>query len=343
MSFIIFENSILNFPVIMKKIFLLSFLLFLFSLPLSSLSINDFNFYLEPQLGTTFGKIGEYLHTGMSDTSRVISYLEWEEKPLVVLNLKGGAEIKNIDLSGFISYALPFQCGQMTDSDWYVADTKNNYGIFDNKLSTNIDLGIEASYNFNLPLGFTIKPIASFEYKYISFNGINGQGWYGSSRYSKYHENVSWDSEDAVYLKLSGIDYYQKSLYIFTGIGTTYSYDKFTLGFKFLLTPYCMFQYIDYHEDYKKQGNDYSTISFHYDFFKMLSAELSGEYRINPKTCITLNISGKLMPEIKGETAGYYGNYSTKENTDEIIISIPQASGTAISEFNISMGCRINF
>ncbi|MCQ2591079.1 MAG: omptin family outer membrane protease [Treponema sp.] len=327
----------------MKKIFLLSFLLFLFSLPLSSLSINDFNFYLEPQLGTTFGKIGEYLHTGMSDTSRVISYLEWEEKPLVVLKLKGGTEFNNIDLSGFVSYALPFQCGQMTDSDWYVADTKNNYGIFDNKLSTNIDLGIEASYKFNLPLGFTIKTIASFEYKYISFNGINGQGWYGSSRYSKNHENVSWDSEDATFHHLSGIDYYQHSFMTYLGLGAGYNWNKLTIKLNILISPYAYFFYVDYHNDYKDNGDDYSTISMEHGLFKLFLIDFTTEYKLFPKLFLTISISEKVMPEITGQTGNCNGNFITQKKYDRRAVKSPQTTGTSVSEINSSIGFKILF
>lgn len=320
----------------MKKIFLLSFLLFLFSLPLSSLSINDFNFYLEPQLGTTFGKIGEYLHTGTSDTSRIISYLEWEEKPLVVLNLKGGAEFNNIDLSGFVSYALPFQCGQMTDSDWYVQNIKNKYGVFENKVCGNIDTGITVTYYRTLPQNFTIKPIAGLEYKYLSFMGTKGRGWYSNN------QNASWETVQTP-VNLSGIDYYQHSCMIYAGAGIQYDYKNFSFNFNLLFCPFNMIYYIDYHEDYNNLGRDYSTISLEYGWFNLFKWEFYCEYKMNPKASITFNVSSKIMPEIKGETANCYGNYHTGENTDDIVMSLPQATGTSISEMNISFGYKYTF
>ena len=327
----------------MKRLFIFIISVFL-STQIFALSPEDFSFYVQPSIGFTEGQIGEYLYAKNSD--RVISYLQWQEQPLVNGAIDLGVNLYNFNLEGFVSAVLPVYCGQMTDSDWKKTDVKTNYGIFENSAGKNINLTGKISYDFFIN-NFTLSPVVAVNFRYMSFTARNGYGWYG--------ENKAWNSEEIINQppkKLSGIDYYRRNIIVLAGLKTQYSINNFRFGLELDVSPFAVFYAQDYHRDdnvYAPEDEelrqDYITLMVQNGFFQYYSAVLTAEYICNNQFSLVAAVKGDISPILKGQTAtnAYRGiNFGLFEEDPEFMM-INQKSGTDTLELSFSFGVKFNF
>ena len=101
-----------------KKFFLASIFLLLLFPALA----NALDFSLGGSLTVRAGHQGEYVFEPLSH-DRLLSYLEWDEKPLFIVGLSGSAGYKNFKLEAGANVAFPTESGIVKDLDYMnVAD-----------------------------------------------------------------------------------------------------------------------------------------------------------------------------------------------------------------------------
>lgn len=294
----------------------------------SFLFAKEFNFSVTPTTGITFGKNGEYLYSSFSNY--LLSYLEWEEKPLFMEGITFSADYKNNTIDFSFNAALPVKCGQMTDSDWKSYNIKTNYSIFDSYTVFAGNMQARYGYSFEYK-DFTFGPGASLNLEYKSFSGKNGYGWNGG--------NQAWNTEGLPKKRYSGIDYQQ--LCGAVTLETSGAYRIKNLAIKLLLgaSPFTIAQVTDYHRDENKyedpsKAQDFTTISFHMAFFKRYRGELGIEYLLSDKISLCSTLSGLAIFNIKGPTKSDV--WSTKGNFEELY----QNSGMDVYELNWKVGVK---
>lgn len=303
------------------------------------------SFFLDVNTGITSGSLGEYLYTSSND--RIISYLEYEEKPLIKVNPEAGIEIGHFGLQFSADYFLPLQCGHLYDSDWKEENIKTNYGIFENYGKSNYRLSFSLMYNFSLTDKMQISPVLSAEYRYNSFSAKNGYGWYGDSENSKTGKNTEWNDEAAVYKNLSGIEYFRSSIFILTGLVQTFSFNKLDFSLSFLISPYSYFYSQDTHRDDFAENDfdsqEYSVIYLQNGIFSSFNFDLKCIYKITQNLSLSASVNAFFTPIILGRTfTNYYSGEAFGAFSDrEEWIELKQKSGIDFKEISFDFGIII--
>lgn len=308
----------------MKKLSLL-FISIFFMAPIFSA---EFNFSAAFHTGILYGKLGEYLYSSFSNY--LLSYLEWDEKPLFMegVTFSGNYKSNKIDLS--FDAALPVKCGHMTDSDWKSYGIKTNYSIFDLYPVFACNGQIRYAYSFYWK-DFTFGPAASLDLGYRSLKGKNGYGWNGGSQ--------SWDTEGLPKKRYSGIDYQQFNTAINLEAQGTYKIGNFNINLLLGIAPFTYAKVTDYHSDENKyedpsKAQDFTTISTHMALFKHFSSELGLEYNLNKNISLCTNLKALVIPNIKGPT---WSDTYKKGKFEELY----QASGMDLYELSWNLGVKI--
>lgn len=311
----------------MKKI-----LLFIFAFTLFS-NLFSLDLLITPYFQYSTGKLEESLFS--SDDTYKISLLEWEARNEIRSGAKVNLNIKNFVLNTDFNFAFPLICGKMYDSDWEPDGIKSVYSISNNKIKTSIDSNISVGYSFKPSTFISIIPIFQTQYSFDSFQARNGIGWYGTRDYNLAGPTVSWDNENAKEYKISGIDYYRHSLYLFTGFSFQFYINKFNFGSTLLVSPFSYFFALDYHRDNKNLGRDFYMREIQCSSFKRYKFSMNITYKLTDKIFIYNYEDFLFGPEV-------YGTLAIKQNSSSFGIT-DQKSGSKIFRFNSSLGCTFRF
>lgn len=296
---------------------------------------NDFS--LTTTLSSDFGEIGEYLFYSNSSPN-IISYLEWEVLPQINLEIKADYKINKFDFGAEISTALPLACGKMYDSDYTPDNTKYNYSIGDNNIVFACKANLFAEYNFLTTNAFDFSAIAKLNYYYNHFERTGAYGWYGNPVYTGLPDYVSYDDPNAkFYKKLSGIEYEQHRVFLFTGFGGNWKInDSFELKGTFLFSPIAYTRSKDCH---KNANNNTRTFSqdMETSFFDRFYTDLTASYKLNNKIKLNAGVFFLWGDLVRGPT------YTSTIDGEDIYMKIDQDSGSDLFLGSVFAGCTILF
>lgn len=308
----------------------------------------DLNLFFTPEFSIRSGKTKESLYfSNNSDSSKKCSLLEWNEKNVIQIGLKSEIEFytKTSEIFGIlnsISISLPYNNGNMTDSDWNTEGLKFNYSIFCANITykdfsdifKNFDTSINIFYKKKIKDFFAIRPYMKFSYSSVFFNGKDGYGWYGSSNWTSDQKEHSWNDDEAHYFpdgkyKLANIDYQSQVIAIFQGFSIYFYLSKYMdifIGTD--VSPYTFVIASDRHYPNKYETKDYINIIFgNYNFYTGFNIKLLEKISFNFKGTYS-NIKHS-----KGDEYKIYDKTGKKE-------LINQKSGYSYSGMTCSVGFK---
>ncbi|MCR4733481.1 MAG: omptin family outer membrane protease [Treponema sp.] len=263
------------------------------------------------------------------DGTKLNSQLDWDASYLFKTGARFQFNYKNLILNTSNLFALPFECGYMYDSDWYTEGIKTNYAK--RTLSTDLyyDLNIELKYKFIFNHNFSIIPIISYNFCYISFRSAGTIAYCGDSAHTGLFDDYPWDSEYAVQVEQYGIDVLNKISIFYLGSDLEKNIDNFTFGLKMLVSPFIYISSLDHHLN--ASGGRYYLL-IHRALFYSFNMNLSCSYMINKKNELILSTNFSYLPDITG-----YFYMGKEKNADNL------ASGTKFSftKFSVNLGWRI--
>lgn len=280
---------------------------YFFLLLFSILYTNNFfplelNLFLTPEFSIRNSKTKESLYFSSNpDSSKKCSLLEWNEKNVIQIGLKSELAFYTensgiLGISNSISISLPYNKGNMTDSDWNTEGLKFNYSIFDANITysyfsdifKNFDTSINIFYKKKIKGFLAVRPYIKFIYSSIFFNGKNGYGWYGSSNWTSDQREHQWNDDKAHYFpdgkyKLANIDYQSQTFCIFQGFSIYFYLSKYMdifIGTD--ISPYSFVIASDRHYPNKYETKDYINIIFgNYNFYTGFNIKLSEKFLFN--------------------------------------------------------------
>jgi len=255
---------------------------------------SDFHFSLEADATLRFAEQGEYVFMNIDSAGRrMLSYLEWEQKPLFIPEAKIKAGWKNLYLSASAKAALPTRCGSVFDSDWMnvtafpncdseYANIKTNYTESDCKTNFYYEFSGELSYMFRLTEGLAFSPFAQITYTHSSFSAIDAFGsYYNQSRYEPNGYYGYYNDADSSYdVEISGDALELERILLQTWLGCRFDMEvtkKINMGFSMALNLWTFAQSLDSHlltgSYYLDEFNEYlggikAAVDFSYDLSK---------------------------------------------------------------------------
>ena len=289
----------------MKKRFLIILFLCFLLLPsiaqtLDSTSfINSLSFALGGQVNVRVGHQGEYVYEPVAN-DRLLSYLEWDEKPVVIVGLFGEAGYKNLKLQVQGKLAFPADSGTMEDSDYLniysfphcpdsIASILTNYTTSICHTEALRSIEFQLSYDFILNPVITLSPLLGYEYQYSYQTawGLDGyyyntelyvesNGYYGS--YDTYGHNVKkFHSEDENTLSLER-NYHT----VWLGLGASFNLNKkIKLDAMAAISPFIAIQSLDCH-----LLTGYKYLDDMHSWFKGGKISVKLDYFINTHNCL---------------------------------------------------------
>lgn len=308
--------------------------------------INQFDFSFEIKNGFTHEKFGEYLFSS-ADSSKKVSYLEWESDALYSLGIDGNLCWKNFFVTGGFEALFPTFGAYMTDSDW-AGDLQTNYAEFTNSAQKNYSWNAGLSYCIALERGVFFAPLVFYEHRYDSFLGTNGYGYYGNSAYSKTGENVAWNSENARYAKCSDISYERQSDCVFAGFSLGAKFSQIKFAASFFASPFSCIKTRDYHSDLSGSGLDYTMYAYFTDLFSILGTKAKFEWNCTSFAALNLNLDFYYSPLLKGKLFSNYwykrtsASYGVLSDSSEYSL-LNQKSGTKLFIFQLTLGFKMTF
>ncbi len=283
--------------------------------------INSLSFALGGQVTVRVGHQGEYVYEPISN-DRLLSYLEWEEKPLVIVGLFGEAGYKKLKLQAQAKLAFPADSGTMTDVDYfnvshftYCSDsiagimTHNTTSICHTESLRSIEF--QLSYDFDLNPVVTLSPLLGYEYQYAYQTawGLDGYyydvdhyvepngyfGWYDTYG----HNKKKYYPQDINTLSLER-NYHT----VWLGLGASFNINKkFRLDALAAVSPFIAIQSLDSH---LLMGDLYLDDMHSWFRGGKISAKLN--YNINSHNCIYGQVKFTSTGIANGETYhGYVG------------------------------------
>jgi hypothetical protein len=269
----------------------------------------DWSFSAEPLFGVQYGTVNEYVYQkNSSGDYQKLSELNWEMKPVLYYGGKLTLEWKNLQLSGYGKGFIPMKCGNMYDSDWQNitinddADTKTNYSISENTVTSSYKLGADVSYTFYLDKYVSVQAIAAVDYMYTKMEARNGYGWYADKWSLGTSIGYSYDSNNAIYIpsgKLLGIDYTREDMLTWIGITNIITpFRQLSTTLSFFVSPYAYIQSIDHH-----YGKGY-YIDIMSGFCSSYKFETTGMYNFTKHFSLRLAVSWIFSGIISG--VNYY-------------------------------------
>ena len=221
---------------------------------ITALTLSNFLFALDFKItgytGLSFGTIEEELYA--SKARYLVSYLEWEEKPLVdlgaIFQVNHSLFFANLN----VTTALPLNCGNMYDSD-YDSSKQYLYSINQNKAGLNLQGDFFTGIKALTVDDFTLSPVIGLSLYYKNFTASNGYSWNGSENKTGITGNVPWDSPQAVFVpqgKLSDVEITMKNLTAWLGFSFEYKFlENFYCSFGAFVSPYAYTWFLDDHKD----------------------------------------------------------------------------------------------
>lgn len=314
-----------------------------------SASAGDWHFSAEPLFGIRYGTLGEYVYE--PDTNgdyQKLSELIWDIKPSWYYGGKVSFGWRGISISGYASGFVAGRTGSMYDSDWQNiqinsdADTKTNYSISENTLTSSYKLGADASYTFYLDKYVSVQAIAAIDYMYTTMEARNGYGWYADKKTLIKNgitatTGYAYTNDNAVYYPsgmLLGIDYTRQDMLTWIGITNIITPVKqFTGTLSFFVSPYTYIQSLDHHY------GGYYYIDIMSGFCSAYRIETSGAYNFTKNLAMQLSVSWLFSNVIRGDD--YASTSESGPWTEESDIR----SGADLNYCEISLSVRygLNF
>lgn len=320
----------------MKRLFTLLLLTFQFAL----LTSQDWKLSVEPIFGLKNGNLGEFVYEKNANGSYFKeSELKWDLKNIFLLGTNVEVGYKRFFVKTGFSAAIPRANGEMEDSDWLNPANRNiktTYSVSDNDLISNYNFSILAKFDFHPFKKLTLAPTAEFQYKYISLEANNGEGWYGN----EVSPMVPWNHPNAQYYKkgtLCGIDYEREYWLSFVGFELSFQpIQKIKLNGSFAISPFTHTLSYDTHWTnlQKTSGTDYADEIDSY--FSRLKGSLGAFWVFNDR--FETGISTSLFKgfEDKGKTySKSHGNSSSYKRHSNA------KGGISTFEFEIDLSCKI--
>ena len=281
-----------------------------------------------PNIGISFGSQGEYLYPPYSE--KLWSYLEWEEKPSANIGIDFLYNLKNNNFKLSFAYALPIQCGKMTDSDWSESGIKYAYSVNKNKIECNLFFETAYNYEFKFNKIISISPIFNLKFCYSSYEARNGYGWYGTEKWSKNGELVPWNDENAHYFpdgkyNLAGIDLFRYTFILGIGFITNLNFNRINISSGLQLSPFSYIYSIDHHLG---KNNDFKYEEIQYPIFKYFDLNMQISYKINKLLKLYFKYNLETCLKTKGKS---YKNMTSKSYQDS-------GSDLKFNNFNFGIG-----
>ena len=165
-------------------------------------SASPFSFDLGAYLTVKTGHQGEYVYEPLAN-DRVLSYLEWDEKPLFVASLVGGAGYKSLRIQAEANVAIPYDSGTMADSDFMnvsdfpnctdaIAGIKTKYTESLCTTNTLFSVQFQLAYGFNLNPVFSLVPFLGYDYQYSYQSAWGLKGFYYDEDYTEENGYYGW-------------------------------------------------------------------------------------------------------------------------------------------------------
>lgn len=293
---------------------------------------------IEPLYGIRYGTLGEYVY--YSDNSNdILSYLEWDIKPLTFAGIKLEGGWKGINLKASVNFFVPSACGRMADSDFlqdYYTDNgnrsvKTNYSEHENHLDAGIAFNIELSTKFYPSSKFSIAPVIGLDYQYLSLYAENGTAWYGTNSFN------AWDDvNNRTVTKFSGrvIEYKRYELYTWLGVATEFKpFQKLYFGLSLFISPYTHIEGIDSH-----LLRSIYFFEIMEDCFTVFKGALSANYVLNKYVTFRCEFSGIVTREIHCTKA-----YTSIESATGPYIRNGSDTGASSAFFDIILSAKFNF
>ena len=189
----------------MKKkslVLIFSFLLFHFFAQASSSSVNPFSFDLGGYFTATVGHQGEYVYEPLSH-DRLLSYLEWDEKPVFSVGLIGGIEYNGFQIHVEADISFPGTSGTVTDSDYMnvsefpnctdsIAAIKTKYSESLCTSNSLFSIQFQLAYEFNLNQVLSLTPFLGYDYQYSDLSAWGLDGYYYDESYTESNGYFGW-------------------------------------------------------------------------------------------------------------------------------------------------------
>ena len=308
----------------MRKIFLVFAVFFISHLVFSK----PFSISITSNVFLSKSEVKELVYT--ESVSEKLSELVWEESPVVKVGLSSSIIFKNINLNMNFASAIPYECGNMYDSDWNLSGLKTTYSIHEQNLKNDISCGVEFLYDFEILNGFfNLLPGFSLNYNYIAFEGRNGYGWYGGWQYSKTGKDESWNSENARRAKkVAGIDYNKQDVSCFLSLYSGIKLNDLYLKLGFSFSPFSFYDVKDYH--HRATGSGFDNEYIFYSNFKRIKVDFGGSYKFSKY--FMLDVEGIFEKQFL-DYGDMYSNYYTERLT-----KTKQKSGIEFCDITVKIG-----
>lgn len=309
----------------MKKI-LFVFLLFNCSL----LFCRDFSFSIRPFISYNNDTVTYSIYD--EEGVDLVSKLDWKALYLFKPGIEAELSFKNLSLNVSNAFAIPAECGQMFDSDWYTPKIKTN--LAKSRLDTDFcyDLKVQLKYKFFLQNDFDVSPVIAWNYSRSVFRGYDTVSWCGDSGHTGLYYDVPWNHEQAVKVTKFGIDFFNDTSVFFIGAKLGKSFEKWQLEFEALLSPYISVSSIDHHLN--NYGGRYFLLKQE-AFFSSFNLALSGAYNINKTNTVYLAPEFSYCKEIRG--VFYFGQKALADKLCD------QPCSFNFAKFSLKIGWEFNF
>ncbi|MBP5568393.1 MAG: hypothetical protein J6X54_04145 [Treponema sp.] len=312
---------------------------------ITALTLSNFLFALDFKItgytGLSFGTIEEELYA--SKARYLVSYLEWEEKPLVdlgaIFQVNHSLFFANLN----VTTALPLNCGNMYDSD-YDSSKQYLYSINQNKAGLNLQGDFFTGIKALTVDDFTLSPVIGLSLYYKNFTASNGYSWNGSENKTGITGNVPWDSPQAVFVpqgKLSDVEITMKNLTAWLGFSFEYKFlENFYCSFGAFVSPYAYTWFLDDHKDnfVEAHGKSHAhqTMTETENFFTDFLLEFKAAWNFLPDQVLSLCV--KYYVDNNDKSVTWVNGYINKDSTALEFIPIGQPSQIRFSKFSVYVG-----
>ena len=237
---------------------------------------------------------------------RLNSRLEWYEDYLFKTGVGITLQKNKMSFPTMLCFNLPFQCGTMYDSDWYVQDLKTNRSKGDLHSRLGFDFSTGFEYTIELAKNFSVIPMISIGNSYKKLIVKNNIGLCGDRGHTKLDYAVSWDDPQAKRVRKYGIDLFYNATNIYLGAGLQKQLGPVILQGRAEVSPFTYLICVDHHLG--KEGGSYCQLIQTVDFYRF---GLNAEYKLNDTSSFALYTSYSFSPTRQGD---YYFGYFKIEN-----------------------------
>lgn len=323
-----------------KKLYAVAFLVFSSFAALYAKE-HEYHLSVEPYLDCLWGVQEEYvLVDNTSNADGVLSYLEWEEKPVWIYGYRARFCRDGFAAQLQMASAIPRECGTMYDSDWLNYDSKKtNYSESDNNLDSYFQASLKLCYDFKLGDYFTLGPAVEAGYRSIKFTAENLESWYGDESPAGSGIYLPYNTASAKYMKTGKhevLDYRKNSFYTFIGfsLGANFK-DRFHLLLSGAVSPYSTSESVDNHfKNNNGIGTDYKDIVN--SVFKTFKGDFTASVDCNDTFTVCFNVGGLYSRLASGKSY-----YKSRGDGSSYKLSTDSDSGMAEHSFHMGLGLKI--